>query len=90
MDPKRLPLMTRLEKKLADLGVGTAIIYALYKPIARQDTKKIQALIMVLQPLTLLTIRALIFMHFKTRIRFIKRIVQFPCRKQVIPMIHIL
>lgn len=29
---------------LADLGVGTAIIYALYKPIARQDTKKIQAL----------------------------------------------
>ena len=22
MDPKRLPLMTRLEKKLADLGVG--------------------------------------------------------------------
>lgn len=29
---------------LADLGVGTAIIYALYKPIAEGDTKKIQAL----------------------------------------------
>lgn len=29
---------------LADLGVGTAIIFALYKPIAEQDTKKIKAL----------------------------------------------
>ncbi len=29
---------------LADLGVGTAIIYALYKPIAEQDVRKIKAL----------------------------------------------
>ncbi len=29
---------------LADLGVGTAIIYALYKPIALKDESKIQAL----------------------------------------------
>ena len=29
---------------LADLGVGTAIIYAMYKPVAEHDTRKIQAL----------------------------------------------
>ena len=29
---------------LADLGVGTAIIYALYKPIAEDDTEKIKSL----------------------------------------------
>lgn len=29
---------------LADLGVGTAIIFALYKPVAQQDTRRIQAL----------------------------------------------
>lgn len=29
---------------LADLGVGTAIIYAMYKPVAEHDTHKIQAL----------------------------------------------
>ncbi len=29
---------------LADLGVGTAIIYSLYRPIAENDTPKIQAL----------------------------------------------
>ena len=29
---------------LADLGVGTAIIFALYKPIAENDVKKIKAL----------------------------------------------
>lgn len=29
---------------LADLGVGTAIIYAMYKPVAERDTHKIQAL----------------------------------------------
>ncbi len=34
---------------LADLGVGTAIIYALYKPIAENDTKKIQALMKLYQ-----------------------------------------
>lgn len=27
---------------LADLGVGTAIIYAMYKPVAEHDTRKIQ------------------------------------------------
>ena len=34
---------------LADLGVGTAIIYALYKPIAEGDTRKIQALMKMYQ-----------------------------------------
>lgn len=29
---------------LADLGVGTAIVYALYKPVAEQDKNKIKAL----------------------------------------------
>lgn len=29
---------------LAELGIGTAIIYKLYKPIAEKDVKKIQAL----------------------------------------------
>ena len=29
---------------LAELGIGTAIIYKLYKPLAEKDTKQIQAL----------------------------------------------
>ena len=34
---------------LADLGVGSAIIYALYRPIAQGDTRKIQALMKMYQ-----------------------------------------
>ena len=34
---------------LADLGVGTAIIYALYKPIADGDKEKIQGLMKLYQ-----------------------------------------
>ena len=34
---------------LADLGVGTAIIYALYKPIADDDKGKIQGLMKLYQ-----------------------------------------